>query len=179
MPEPFMDRVDAAWEKIVALVQYAFGKRDELAEMGPSDIVMAKTILDIHRKRTHSDMTMAPLYSLHPIHPLDRDGVIETTNARVDALREHKVEILDAGGMDGDLLQRVLPSVSAIKAVRTPDESFLVYEGNGRLGALKEVFTPEDSIEIEIEEYHFRNPAKIVRRLNRVRRLNGLLDAPG
>lgn len=171
-----IDRIEAGWEKVLSLVSYVFGKRDELTEMGPSDVLMAKVILDIHRKRTHTSFVMAPLYGLHPIHPLDRDGVMETTRQRAEALTNHRAEILDAGGMDGDMLQRLLPSVSAIKAVRLEGDSFLVYEGNGRLGAMKEVFTPEDGIAIEVEEYHFRNPAKIIRRLNRVRRLNGLID---
>lgn len=51
---------------------------------------------------------------------------------------------------------------------------YLAFEGNGRIAAMQKVFTPSDGIEVEVEQYHFRNTRKIVRRLNRVRRLNGL-----
>lgn len=32
---------------------------------------------------------------------------------------------------------------------------------------------------VEVEQYHFRNPSKIDRRLNRVRKLNDLLEEEG
>ena len=72
-------------------------------------------------------------------------------------------------------LAEVLPSVSWIKTVRESDQSYLTYEGNGRLAALHQVFGPEADLKVEVELYHFRRTKKIVRRLNRLRRLNGLL----
>ncbi len=39
-------------------------------------------------------------------------------------------------------------------------------EGNGRLAALQEVFSPADGITVEVEEYYFKNPSKILRRIN-------------
>ena len=65
--------------------------------------------------------------------------------------------------------------MSWIKTVCENDQSYLTYEGNGRLAALHEVFGREADLEVEVELYHFRRSKKIVRRLNRLRRLNGLL----
>jgi len=67
-----------------------------------------------------------------------------------------------------------MPSVSWIKVVQDRPGGYLAFEGNGRIAAMQVVFTPSDGIEVEVEQYYFRNTRKIVRRLNRVRRLNGL-----
>jgi hypothetical protein len=37
------------------------------------------------------------------------------------------------------------------------------------------VFGSDADLEVEVELYHFRSSKKIVRRLNRLRRLNGLI----
>jgi hypothetical protein len=68
-----------------------------------------------------------------------------------------------------------MPSISWIKVVRENDDSYIAYEGNGRLIAMQNAFAPSEKILIEVEEYHFKNSKKIIRRMNRVRRLNGLL----
>ena len=85
-------------------------------------------------------------------------------------------EILAAGGLTQDTLNQYLPSVSAIKVVRENENTYIAYEGNGRLAAMQRVFEAADGITVEVEQYHFNNPSKIIRRLNRVRRLNGLID---
>jgi len=158
------------------LVRYLLGKRSELEDLDISDIVMAKAILDIHRRRTRKDVIRAPLYSLQQIHTLDRDNAIEATRRRIEVLREHRDELIGAGTLTLDVLARVLPSVSWIKVVEAEPGTYLAFEGNGRIEALQAVFGPDDGIAVEVEAYRFRNPRKIVRRLRRVRRLNGLID---
>lgn len=158
------------------LVRYLLGKRSELEDLDISDIVMAKAILDIHRRRTRKDVIRAPLYSLQQIHTLDRENAIEATRRRIEVLREHRDELIGAGTLTLDVLARVLPSVSWIKVVEAEPGTYLAFEGNGRIEALQAVFGPDDGIAVEVEAYRFRNPRKIVRRLRRVRRLNGLID---
>lgn len=154
---------------------YLVGKSDEVQDLDLKDLLMAKVILDIHRTRTRKDLAFLPLGHLRPIHKLDRPNAIRATEARVEALRPHHERFVGAGRVTCADLAEVLPSVSWIKTVRENDSSYLVYEGNGRLAALHDVFGIEASLEVEVEVYHFRGPKRIVRRLNRIRRLNGLL----
>lgn len=161
--------------KAKELVRYLLGKRSELEDLDLKDAVMAKAIVDIHRKRTHKEIVAVPLFSLRQIHPLDRDNTIEATRRRIETLERHREHLRAAGTLTLDLLSRHLPSVSGIKVVKEADDSYLAFEGNGRIAALQTVFGPDDRLRVEVEEYVFRNPAKIVRRLNRVRRLNGLI----
>lgn len=154
---------------------YLLGKSDEVQDLDLKDMLMAKVILDIHRTRTSKEFVFLPVGHLKPIHKLDRPNAIRATEARVEALGPHRERLLAAGRLTCADLAEVLPSVSWIKTVRENDESYLTYEGNGRLAALHGVFGRDADLEVEIEIYHFRNPKKIVRRLNRLRRLNGLL----
>ena len=137
---------------------------------------MAKAILDIHRMRTDKEVIPVPLSSLYQIHTLDRDNAIAATRQRIQVLQAHREELVQAGTLTLDILGRVLPSVSWIKVVEAAPGTYLAFEGNGRIEALQAVFTPADGISVEVEAYRVRNPRKIVRRLNRVRRLNGLID---
>jgi hypothetical protein len=157
------------------LLRYLRGKRSELEDLDVKDIVMAKVILDIHRKRTRKEIVDVPLFALWPIHNLDRENAIEATRRRIEALQPHRQELLQQGRLSCEMLARYLPSVSWIKVVQEIPNSYLAFEGNGRIAALQAVFEPEDGLLVEVEQYLFRNPAKIIRRLNRVRRLNGLL----
>jgi hypothetical protein len=153
---------------------YLVGKSDEVQDLDVKDLLMAKVILDIHRTRTRKELVFLPLGYLKPIHKLDRPNAVRATAARVEALGPHRERLLSDGRLTCADLAEILPSVSWIKTVRDHDRSYLTYEGNGRLAALHQVFGPEADLEVEVELYHFRWPKKIVRRLNRLRRLNGL-----
>jgi hypothetical protein len=161
------------------LARYLLGKQSEFEHLDVKDIVMAKAILDIHRTRSHKQVISVPLFALRQIHLLDRENAIQATRRRVEALQSHRQELLGQGTLSCDLLANYLPSVSWIKVVKESPDSYLAFEGNGRIAAMQAVFTPEDGLLVEVVEYVFRSPKKILRRLNRVRRLNGLLPDEG
>jgi hypothetical protein len=137
---------------------------------------MAKVVLDIHRKRTHSEFVHVPLHAILPIHPIDRGEAKDTKDKRVLAVEANQGSIPLSGRIGREWLETHLPSVSAIKVVRLADGLYVSYEGNGRLGALQQVFAPRTDLLVEVELYHFRprHLPTIARRINRVRRWNGL-----
>jgi len=164
--------------EVRTLGRYLLGKKSEVEDLDVKDVVMAKTILDIHRSRIRKERITVPLFALRRIHRLDRENAIAATQQRVEALTAHKDELLRDGALTCDTLAAVLPSVSWIKGVRKGPNEILAFEGNGRIAAMHAVFGPEDGMKVEIEEYVCGNPAKIIRRLDRVRRMNGLIDDP-
>jgi hypothetical protein len=172
----------AIWNRMLHIVAetrrfllYLAGKKSEVQELDIKDVVLGKAILDIHRKRTSKEITMVPLFSIRQIHVLDRESALLATRQRLKTLRARKEELLRAGNITCDALARFMPSVSWIKVVQDRPDGYLAFEGNSRIAVLQEVFTPSDGLQVEVEQYHFRNTRKIVRRLNRVRRLNGLV----
>jgi hypothetical protein len=152
---------------------YLLGKRSEVAQMDYKDAYLAKVVLDIHRKRSGKRTIRVPLARLEPIHRIDRENAMRATRERVDALRPHRDALLATQLLDGEALQAILPSVSSIKVVQD-GERWLAFEGNGRLYAMREVFAPEDAMQVEVEEYVFDDARSIRRRMQRVRALNRL-----
>ena len=155
-------------------ITYFWEKRTELQKMDERDALLGKVVVDIHRKRSHSSGKLVPLYSVLPIHPINRESALATTRKRIDALEIRKAELTEKRDLTADLLVQYIPSVSAIKVVMDEDDSYIAFEGNGRLAALQTVFEKNDDIHIEVEQYHFNEPQKIIRRMNRVRKMHNL-----
>ena len=156
---------------------YLLSKRSEVAQMDYKDAYMAKVVMDIHRKRTGKRLVRVPLAQLDPIHRIDRDSALRSARERADALRQHRDTLLAAKLLDSEALQAIIPSVSQIKVVQDGGR-WLAFEGNGRLYAMREVFTIDDGMRVEVEEYIFDDPRSIRRRLPRVRKLNRLRALP-
>jgi len=153
---------------------YLLGKRSEVQALSARDVLLAKVILDIHRKRTRTEFVFVPLFAVRQIHPIDREDALQATAQRAAAVEAHRSEILVHKRVSREVLAAYLPSVSWIKVVQQDPRTYIAYEGNGRLAALQKVFGPGDGIVLEVEQYFFRNPAKILRRMNRVRGDYGL-----
>lgn len=161
-------------EQCRKFIKYLWGKKDELSDMDERDALLAKVVLDIHRRRTHSDFAMVPLFALLPIHPINRENAMAATRARMTTLTERRDELVEIKHLTRDILTRFIPSVSGFKTVQVAENSHVAFEGNGRLYALQTVFKPEDGIMIEVERYHFSDSRAIFRRIERVRRSHGL-----
>jgi hypothetical protein len=161
--------------QIRKLKNYLLGKTSELSELNVKDVLLAKVVLDIHRKRTHTSFHPVSISSLNPIHAIDRETSLEAVRQRTETLLKIKDLIYQKGCITREILAEHMPSISWIKVVKENDNSYIAYEGNGRILAMKNAFTFSDAVQVEVEEYHFKNPKKIIRRMNRVRRLNGLL----
>lgn len=165
----------ALFDWLHKLGHYLWGKRSELKEMSEADILLAKVVLDIHRKRSSSAFTTVPLSDLCQIHPINRENSLQATAKRAALLDKHKDELLARTTLSREILQDYLPSVSAIKVVRDDNGKFIAFEGNGRLVALHQVFSATDNMAIEVEEYLFKDHAKIINRMNRIRHLHNLI----
>jgi hypothetical protein len=162
--------------QIKKFIKYLLGKTSELGDLDTKDVLLTKTVLDIHRKRTHSKFVLVPLFSLKQIHAIDRDNALQATEKRAAILQEVKSDLIQKKNITRDVLSEHLPSVSGIKVVKQSNASYISYEGNGRLVAMQKVFSPTDGIHVEVEEYYFKNQKKLIRRMQRVRKLNGFTD---
>jgi hypothetical protein len=163
-------------KEIRYFISYLLGKKSEVSRLNQNDALMAKVVLDIHRKRAYSEFVLAPLRNILPLHPIDRGEALASMERRIKVLADTRHELSESKMIDRDFLNRHIPSVSAIKVVALDDGCFMSYEGNGRLGALQHVFGDKPDMKVEVELYHFhsKDREKILRRLDRVRRWNGL-----
>jgi len=159
--------------RLKTIFLYLLGKRSELSELETKDLLLAKVVLDIHRKRTHSSPALLPLFLIKQIHAIDRENAIKATKQRTKMLETVKEELITKSELNKATLAEHLPSVSGIKVVKMASGDYIAFEGNGRLVALQSTFSPTENISIEVEEYHFTKAQKILKRMQKVRHLNG------
>lgn len=160
--------------KVSSFFSYLWGKKTELSEMDERDGLLAKVVMDIHRKRSQSSFVFVPLSHLYPIHPINRENAIEATKERVLALEPFQGDLRKTRVLNRKNLNEYLPSVSAIKVVKMGTDFYVAFEGNGRLAALHKVFFPPDRLKLEVELYDFDDSTKIVKRINRLRKMHKL-----
>lgn len=161
--------------EIKKMVKYLLGKVVEIKDMEPKDAMLGKVVIDIHKKKRTSEFVLIPLYSLKQLHAIDRDNAVQATEKRAAILRENREILLEKKKMTREILNKYLKSVSWIKVVKEYEDSYISFEGNGRLVAMLKVFKPEDEMMVEVEEYIVSNYPKILRRMNRVRKMNAIL----
>lgn len=160
------------FNEIKKLLKYLFKKTVEIKDMEPKDAVLGKVVIDIHNKKLKSEFILAPLYDIKQIHAIDRENAIKSTEKRIASLNECKADLLKTKKITREVLAKYLPSISWLKVVKARKNTYIAFEGNGRLVAMQKVFTPGDGILVEVEHYTVRQPKKILRRMNRVRKMN-------
>ena len=158
------------------IVDYLYDKRLEIFSLRFRDMLLAKVVADIHRYSLKQQFKMVSLWSITPIHCIDRGSALDKVNNRVKSLQKHKVEILKERILSKQKLLKIMPSVSGIKVIEDVKERYISFEGNGRLEAFKRVFDKQDKIMIEVEIYRLRERKKVLRRVNRVRHRNFIVE---
>jgi len=175
---------DDALSQAAALLEWGAQKLPELAELDVSDLLMAKAIADIRAQHTEVERVFVDHRRLLPIHPIDRATADDKASQRAEAARA-AWPIIDAN--DGQLSEALIAthdelapfaSVTGFQVVEVAD-GFVTFEGNGRREALARAFT-DNGVQVEVRLYRFGDEATartIARRVDRVRRAKGVMDA--
>ena len=153
---------------------YIFSKRKELKDLDKKDIFLAKFMVDVGRNTKSTEFQMISLDKIEKIHVIDRGNALTKLNERIEILNKYKNEIIKEKQINREFLGKYLPSISWIKVLKTKNDKYIAFEGNGRLEAFKEVFDKDSDIIIEVEVYTFRSYNKMLRRAERVRQYNGI-----
>ena len=160
---------------MINFFKYLFSKRSEIQDLDFRDALLAQANARIYRTRTHKTIEIVSLKYLKFIHSLERENAKSVLTQRIKILADNKENILMNNEIKMSVLNKHIPSVSFIKVIEANSMNYLAFEGNGRIAALKEVFGDSTDICVEVERYHFKNKKSIVRKLNRLRKLNGLI----
>ena len=132
---------------------YLFSKRKEVKELDKKDIFLAKFMIDAGRNKRGSEFFLIPLNDIDKIHIIDRENAVSKLNERITVLEDNKAEIREKKNIDREFLGKYLPSISWIKVIKRKDNTYIAFEGNGRLEAFKKVFDKNDNLNIEVEVY--------------------------
>lgn len=153
-------------------IRYVYDKRSELQHLRFRDILMARAVTDIHRHVVRKKVKTVPLWSIRPMHCLDRESAQVKLDQRVQVLTGHRQEIKKLNVLTGKRLSNYLPSISGIKVISGGHGGYISFEGNGRVEALRQVFSNGDNLKLEVEVYYVDDLKKILRRVRRVQKRN-------
>ncbi|PIK13840.1 hypothetical protein [Halobacteriovorax sp. JY17] len=148
------DQVNAELANLSGL-KYLTQKFSEIQHLDRSNLVailLRYKLVAQNRGKTVIDI---PLSKLKAIHPINRGASLEKTKARAanisDFVRKNGVpEVITT-----DIQEQTIKSRMLMRAVKTDDGNYIVFDGNGRLFALRE-FAENSKIEdipISIELY--------------------------
>lgn len=162
-------------EECKRLWNWLYGKKDEVGEMDHRDVFMGHIVSELLLTSTHNDFAFVQLYQLKPIHPVDnRENTIKATQERAKKIVQYKDRLLRSQKMTKEDLAEILPSATYIRAIQDTDGSYATFEGNGRIAALKQVFSPEDNLEIEVDVYHPKKIKRTQKKLAKLRKMYGM-----
>lgn len=108
-------------------------------------------------------------------HIIDRENATKTVNNRIKILNKNKKTLLETKDITNKELKKYLPSVSWIKVIKYNDK-YVAFEGNGRLVAMKKVFSKKDNVKLQVQEFVFDNKKqnKMNKLISKTRKLNNL-----
>jgi len=154
------------------LICYILSKRNDIINLRFSDVLLGKvTLVDIRRKTVKKEFVNVLLYSVNLLHPIDRENAISAVINRAKTFEENKDKILNLRIINRELLEKLSPSVSCIKIIKENENSYISFDGNSRIQALKRVFGEKDNIMVEVELYIINNREKVLLKIDRLRRL--------
>lgn len=170
-----MNPVGKIVAEIKQILNWLFAKRSEVLQMNYKDALLAHIIVEIVQSNKKHQFEYCDLYKLDLVHPVDnRENTIQATKERANKLKPHKAKLLKKNKLSKEDLARYLPSATYARAVPTKRGRYITFEGNGRVAALKQVFAPEDKIQIELEIFYPKHPRRVQRRINKLRALHGM-----
>ncbi|MBX3040397.1 MAG: hypothetical protein KF789_06780 [Bdellovibrionaceae bacterium] len=135
----------------LALLPYYLQKAKELNQLDHS-APFAVSLRLLIMTTTHEVRTeRIALKDLHEIHPISRPASMEKLTQRMEGLEGMPRWTWRNQEITNDVLNAYLPSKNSIRVVQRSTGDYVVFDGNGRLFALKQVFP--DSVKIEVEHY--------------------------
>jgi hypothetical protein len=162
-------------DKTLGFFRYLLGKSSDIRELDRDDVRLGKIVLNIHRKKSGTELAYVPLNDILPIHPIDRQEAIETMKQRASTVATHRADLETQGKISREFLHEFLPSVSDIKVADLGSGRYVAFEGNGRLAALREGLGADVQLPVEVERYRFntRDRGRFHRQIDKLRRKNG------
>ena len=154
-----------AWEKLVELPQCKKKRRLYLIASG----------VDIYRTQIARELRPISFSHLRPIHIVtDQAGTNAKMQARAQRLRECEQSLPPGQKVTSADIDRLMPSVTPFRAVEDEDGAFILFEGVGRYNAIREALGEDAGLDISIEVFRTKDPARTLRLVHDVQRAHGL-----
>ena len=133
------------------------------------NLAILRIAFAVHRRVIDRRRVRLPLFSLQALHPIHRRAARAKAARRIRTCAAFRRELLGHGLITAEFLARCLPSRTPVTIVVLGIRQPFVLDGNGRLHALRSVFTPQDGMSIEVNAWTVHQPAKVAALFDRYR----------
>jgi len=123
-------------------------KKDDVKDLKLRDLKQANIIIQIELLVTDKKRKFVEVDKILFLHPINRKSALEKTQKRIEKLKRNFLG--DEKELTKKDLDKIIPSITDMKIVAYKD-NFVIWEGNGRLMAIKKVFKKD--LKVEVVEY--------------------------
>jgi len=136
---------------------------------------MARLVLEIMQTSPKPTSQYIPLSAINPIHPTDnRESTVKATRERATILAVNKERFLKTSKITKTAMAELMPSLTHIRVVSAGNGQFFCFEGNGRIAALKTIFTNEDRLHVEVDVFQPKRQKRVLRNIRRLRAMHNM-----
>ncbi|WP_127716610.1 hypothetical protein [Halobacteriovorax sp. HLS] len=136
-------------------IKYLTQKFSEIKHLDKSNFYAMQLRMMLVGQNKGKVVETVPLSKLKPIHPINRGASIEKTKARSLNIDEY----ISKNGLpkvfNVDIQEETIKSRMLMRAIKNDEGEYIVFDGNGRLFALRDYFESRNltSMPIEVEVY--------------------------
>jgi hypothetical protein len=167
----FTDALRGQFSKLA----YAWEKILELRRCEKKRVYLIASGGDIYRTQIARELRPISFGDLRPIHIVtDQAGTRAKMLARAQRLREFARSLPPGRTVTSAEIDRLMPSVTPFRAVADEAKTFILFEGVGRYNAIREALGEDAALDISVEVFRTKDPARTLRLVHDVQRANGL-----
>jgi hypothetical protein len=143
-------------EVVLEQGEYYGNKAREIGELDWSNYYASRLRISLFLHLEKREAIFIPLNRLRMIHPITRGAALEKLESRIALVRESAPGIRAAGKLSMDKQMELLPSKNPLRAIRDAQGNFVIFDGNGRLEALKQGLGEDSDLPVEVEHFVVR-----------------------
>ncbi|OFZ20925.1 MAG: hypothetical protein A2202_02020 [Bdellovibrionales bacterium RIFOXYA1_FULL_36_14] len=111
-----------------------------------------------------------PLKQLEMIHPITHEKSKEKLQMRINKLVSSKEKILNKKTLTIGEANALIPSKNPIRVVELENGKYIIFDGNGRYEAIRNVFETDDFV-VEVENYKITEKKRINEMIKEILRI--------
>jgi hypothetical protein len=159
----------------VSKLAYAWEKILELPQCEKKRLYLIASGVDIYHTQIVRERRPMSFSHLRPIHIVtDQAGASAKMQARAQKLREFARSLSPEQKVTSADIDQLMPSVTPFRAMEDEDGNFILFEGVGRYHAIREALGEDAALDISVEVFRTKDPARTLRLVHDVQRANGL-----
>jgi hypothetical protein len=151
-------------------IRYLTQKFSEIKHLDTSNLYAMQLRAILVTGNKGKTVETLPLSKLKAIHPIDRGASLEKTLARAAKIKSY----VEANGVpkvfNTDIQEETIKSRLLMRAVKTDENDYIIFDGNGRLFALREYFEKHELKDMPIEVEVYDVDYKRIKHLIEIRR---------